>query len=506
MELIVSLVKRNIIANYGGRAWQAIMSLAFVPLYIKFMGIESYGLVGLFISFQTVFSLLDMGLSKTINWELAILSTSTKNAQEMRNFVRTLELPYWGVAFLIGLIVISLSWPIAHYWLNYDNLATDVVQQSIMIMGIVMAFHWPISLYSGGLMGLQKHVLLNCINIFFSTLKGVGAVLVLWLISPTIQAFFIWHIFASMVFTTMTAVFLWRSLPESEERSSFQKQQFLKVWRFTAGVTGISFTAILLTQADKIILSKILPLEMFGYYALATAVASTLYHFIRPVQSAIFPRFTQLVSLNDQSSLIRLYHKSCQCIALSILPAALVVSFFSTEILLLWIGDPVTVENTHTLVSILIIGTAFNGLMNLPYAVQLAHAWTKLGLCTNLVATIILVPMVYFLARQYGVVGAACAWLFLNTGYIIIVIQIMHNSILKGEKWRWYFNDVAVPMLSALIIVSFWRVILPGEMSKISMFLALLCVSSTTLFGSALATSVTRQWIKQKFKMIKGCA
>lgn len=37
-----------ILPNFGGKAWQALMSLTFVPLYIKFMGIEFYGLVGIF--------------------------------------------------------------------------------------------------------------------------------------------------------------------------------------------------------------------------------------------------------------------------------------------------------------------------------------------------------------------------------------------------------------------------------------------------------------------------
>ena len=49
------------------------MSLAFVPLYIKFMGIESYGLVGIFASLLALFGLLDMGLSTTLNRELAIV-------------------------------------------------------------------------------------------------------------------------------------------------------------------------------------------------------------------------------------------------------------------------------------------------------------------------------------------------------------------------------------------------------------------------------------------------
>ena len=42
------MLKRNLIANYNGQGWTALMGLAFVPLYSKYLGIESYGLIGLF--------------------------------------------------------------------------------------------------------------------------------------------------------------------------------------------------------------------------------------------------------------------------------------------------------------------------------------------------------------------------------------------------------------------------------------------------------------------------
>jgi len=500
----MTLLKKNIAANLGSRAWQALMSLAFVPLYIKFMGIESYGLVGIFASLLVLFSVLDMGLSTTLNRELARLSILPDKAQEMRNLVRTLELPYWGMAFVIGIAMVCLSGPIAYYWVRADELSPAIVKQAFMIIGGVVAFRWPIALYSGGLMGLQKQVLLSGINVFEATLRNVGAVLVLWLISPTIQAFFIWQIFASMIHVFLTAGFLWRSLPKNSHRSRFQKEILFRIWRFAAGMTGISVTSIILTQTDKIVLSRILPLEMFGYYTLATVVANALLFLIIPIFSALFPRFSQLVSLHDQNGLKELYHKSCQFMSVMILPAAIVVSFFSSEILFLWTGDPAIVMNTHSIVSILIIGTALSGLMHLPYALQLAHAWTKLALYTNIIASIILVPMIYFLATHYGVVGAASAWVILNAGYVLIHIQIMHSRILKGEKGRWYLNDVAVPLIIAVTVAAIWRLLIPDEMSKVAIFIYLAGVSVTTLIATAVATSVTRQWIYQKFVMLKG--
>ncbi len=43
------------------------MSLAFIPLYIKFLGIEAYGIIGFFTTLQAMFTLLDLGLGYTLN-------------------------------------------------------------------------------------------------------------------------------------------------------------------------------------------------------------------------------------------------------------------------------------------------------------------------------------------------------------------------------------------------------------------------------------------------------
>ena len=85
----MNLLQKNITANFLGSTWQALIGLIFVPFYIKFMGIESWGLVGFFITLQAIFGLLDMGLTSTLNRELARLSVMPHKEQEMRNLVRT---------------------------------------------------------------------------------------------------------------------------------------------------------------------------------------------------------------------------------------------------------------------------------------------------------------------------------------------------------------------------------------------------------------------------------
>ena len=456
----MSVLKKNIVANFGGNVWTGLMGLVFVPLYIRFMGIEAYGLMGIFAALLGLFALLDMGLGSTLNREMARLAVQEDKAQDMRDLVRTLEIPYCLVGLLIAETIILASPLIAYHWVQVKTLSSDSVRTAIILMGLCIAFQWPIGFYSGGLMGLQRQVLLNGINVAVATFRGLGAVLILWLVSPTVEAFFLWQIAVSVIHIGLIVFFFWRRLPPAAEAPRFRRELFLNIWHFAAGMTAITITVTFLMQLDKIILSRMLSLEMFGYYTLANVVAMTLYRFIGPVFSAIYPQLTMFVQLGDTEEITLLYHKSAQLASVLVIPAALVVALFSREILLLWTRSPVTTDNTYMLVSILVMGTAFNCLMNIPYALQLAHGWTRLTLIVNVVSVLLLLPLMIILTQWYGAVGAANVWLILNIGYMFINIPIMHRRLLPAEKWRWYVEDVGYPFIAAVVVCTIGRCII----------------------------------------------
>ncbi len=497
----MSLLKKNIIANLVGNVWQALMVLAFVPLYIKFMGVESYGLIGVFVSLQAVVAVLDMGIGATLTREMARLSALSGKEQEMRDLLRSLEIIYWGVAIAIGVAVVGTAPWIAYHWLKPGHLSSHTIEGAIMIMGLSMAFQWPGSFYSGGLIGLQKQVLLNVVNGVFSTLRGAGAVLVLWLISPTIQAFFLWQVVISIIGTCCLRSILWHKLPGVGGKTVFRKQLLKGVWKFSLQIAGISLLSMVLIQSDKVVLSKMLSLEMFGYYTLAVTVSFSLARLMSPVFSAVYPRLTQLASVCDGETLKELYHKSCQFMSVLILPVAIVIAIFSFEIMLLWMHNPLTAQKTHLLISILICGTALNGLMNIPYALQLAHGWTKLTLYVSLIAVVTVVPLIVFLTFRYGALGGASGWVIINAGYVFFTIHFMHRRLLPHEKWRWYGTDVALPLGASVLTAGILRLIMPASDNKFILGGYIAMVLLITLTAAALAAPFTRSWIKNRVFM-----
>ena len=97
-------------------------------------------------------------------------------------------------------LTIYLSAPlISMYWLRSEIIPTNTIEEVIVIMAIITFFQWPLTLYQGGLIGLQKIVLLNGINVTVATLRGVGGILAVWLFPSPLIAFFIWQIILSLI-------------------------------------------------------------------------------------------------------------------------------------------------------------------------------------------------------------------------------------------------------------------------------------------------------------------
>lgn len=444
------MVKLNLIANYLGTGWSALMGLAFLPIYIHYVGIEAYGLIGVFASLQAWFMLLDMGLSPTLNREMARFTAGLHTPQSIQNLLRTMELVYLGVAIFLAVFVAGFSSWIAADWLKVQTLSIDTVTQALAITGLIISFRWMGTLYRSAIMGLQNQVWLNSVSAFFSTVRGLGSIAVLAFVAPTIQAFFLFQAIAVAVETAVLAWKIHRSLPKSPQAPRFSMDALKSIWHFAAGMTMLTLLNTLLTQIDKLLLSTLLPLKEFGYFILATTVAGAIALLAGPIVNVAIPRFTELVAANDEKKLIAYYHMFAQLLTIIVIPASLVLFFFSEEILLLWTRNAAMSQAIAPIVSVWVIGTALSGLMYVPYAAQMAYGWTKLAAISGSIAVLLTIPAFLILVPRYGVMAAAWIWVAINSGYMLFGIPVMHARILKQEKWEWYGRDTFWPFLIGL--------------------------------------------------------
>lgn len=492
--------KLDLAASLTASAWSMLVQLACVPLYIRFLGVEAYGLIGFYLMLQAMLQVLDLGLSPTMNREMARYSVQPDKADEARDLVRTLEIGYWLIGAIIGLALVAGSPWVAAHWIKASAIPVTSVRHALMWMGVLAAFQWPVSFYQGGLLGLRKQVLFNAFRIVAATVSNGGAAVILWRVSPTIQAFFVWLVVTNAVSVACWTFFLWKSLPSGTRAPQFDLGLLRNIGRFAAGMSGMTAAALILTQSDKMILSKVLSLKIFSCYTIAGMFGAGLSLIVTSVFNTTYPRFSALVAQGDEQALGRLYHRATQLMAVLILPLAAVLALFSTDILQLWTRNSEVAHHAGPIATLLVIGSALNGLMFLPYALQLAYGWTRIGLRITIGLTVIFVPAIWFMATTYGVMAAASMWPAFNCLYMAIGVPLTHRRLLKGQAVRW-LGDIGLPLVAASFVALIGRRLAVATMSQpvqigVILGLFLCAASAAALVSSSIRSSLISQLLR----------
>lgn len=462
------------------------MGLAFIPVYIRYLGVEAWGLVGFMSMMQAWFTLLDMGLTPTLSREMARFQAGTHTAQFIRNLLRSLEIIYAVVALaVVGVVWLIAPWVTSH-WLGTSKLPPASITQAISIMGLVLAMRMVEQVYRGAIQGLQRQVWLNVAQSVLATLRWAGAVGVLAWAVPSIKSFFLWQGLVSLLTVVILAHHTYHQLPKGEQNTRFDLVAVAGIRRFAAGMAVTSLLAIMLTQVDKLLLSKLVPLEDFGYYTLAASASGALYFLASPISAALFPRLTELVAKKEQLSLIETYHRTSQGLASVLVPVALTMAVFAEPLLYVWTGNSVLSQQAAPLLTLLILGTMCNCFMHVPYTTQLAYGWTGLTVRINIVAVSIIIPAILLAVPRFGAIGAAWAWFALNAGYILVGIHFMHFRLLLGEKWRWYWEAVFKPLLVGSTTVLTLHQFIPLPQGRVAL--------GAVLGGIAVLITVTVLW------------
>ncbi|MDP1717611.1 MAG: hypothetical protein Q8L40_06000, partial [Burkholderiales bacterium] len=263
-----------------------------------------------------------------------------------------------------------------------------------------------------------------------------------------------------------------------------------------AGVSGLTISALVLTQLDKWILINLLSLEAFGYFSLAIAVANALNLLVTPVFSAIYPRLSVLIAQGKHTLLEQVYHISTQVVAATVVPAALFLSFYSHEVLLLWTRNENVASHAGPILSLFVIGTALNGLMHIPYARELARGSTRIFFIFNLVAIAVLGPTVWYFAPKIGAIISAIGWITLNAAYFVIAIPLIHAGMDRREQFRWYLRDITAPAVAAILVLGAGRIFLPEGLHPLVLAAVLAVILALAVAAAGLAAPELRNTIK----------
>ena len=431
------------------------MGIIMLPLYIKYMGAEAYGLVGFFTMLQAFFGLLDLGLTPTIARETARYRAGVLTALEYRQLFRALSLIFAIIVVAGGGGLYLASELVATHWLNVGNLSLDEVLFSLQIMAISVALRWMCGLYRGVVTGSERLVWLSGFSALVATLRFVIVLPIMWYFGFTPFVFFVYQLQIALIEIAVLGFKGRKLLPAGKELKKPIGWSFRPVTTVLKFALTIAFTSsvwVLVTQTDKLIISGILSLEEYGYFTLAVLVASGIMVIGGPISSAIMPRMARLYAEGKNKELIRIYRNSTQLISVIAGSAAITLAFCAEQLLFAWTGDALLAAKAAPILQLYAIGNGFLAVTAFPYYLQYAKGDLRYHLIGNAGMVVMLIPSIVLAAVDFGGIGAGYVWLAMNGAYLTVWVAYVHHKLEPGLHWQWMLNDVMKIAIPASVV------------------------------------------------------
>ncbi len=493
----MSILSRNIAANFIAKGWGTASLLLATPFYIRSLGLEGFGMIGIFNSLLIFFSVFDFGFGTTLNRHLAQTAYHTNRDHHSKSLLLTFEMIYLLAGLLLVLAAFSSTAWIATSWLKFKHLPANEMHSALLLMFLSIITAWPTFLYSNGLRGLQNQVLENSLLIGSMTLRHAGGVLALIFGPRTIITYFGWQLLTNAIYMVTLRILLWKKLPQSNEKPRLSIALLKTHKKFSSGVLGFSILAFIISQYDKITLSKMLPLSIFACYSFAYTLALGVLSFICvPIQNAFFPIFSKYSKQENPRALIESYQQASQMMFSLLIPLSLSIYLFCPLILLHIIPDPAAAKLTSQILQVLIIGACLNGMGHLSCTLLFAAGRTRILILNHTFIIITLVPASIFLSHHYGWMAMAYSWIVINGFYIFITTPWIHYVLFRKEhQIRFLYSFLSPTVISFSILLPLSWLIPESPVLKLGYAVI---VSFFTTIITFISSSTNRQILKKK--------
>lgn len=439
---------RNMAAGMASSVVVVMVNLAALPLYLRLLGMEAYGLIGFYATLQTVLQVLDLGLSATVSREIAH-GAETGQQRRSASLLRTLGLVYAGMAIIVACVVALAAPWIGSHWLQAEALPENTIAHAVVLMGVNLACRWPISLYNGALAGSHHLLRSAATSIIFNICAAVASIVVLTWGVRSIQAFFVVQAVFGLFQTIALRMLARRAVGEIGAPYDFRDLR--RVWHFSAWMGSAAIAGLLVSQFDKLVLSRTVSLDSFAHYMLAALLVSGLQIFTAPAFNTLFPKFSSLIARGDTDSLEYLYLSATRLFATALFAVAFAIAFQTRSALSLWLGSAAVAESVAPIAAWLVLGSALNGLMYFPYALQLAAGRPRLASFISLGLLVTMIPTVVVLATHFGGVGAAISWAGINACYVVVGTWLTGRLVMGFAGRTWLLRGAAIPLIATFI-------------------------------------------------------
>jgi O-antigen/teichoic acid export membrane protein len=401
------VLARNALLNLLGFTLPLIVAVFSVPLVIRGLGTERFGILALVWAVTAYSSVFDLGFGRATT---KFVADAIEQSDEHRvgTIVSTSILVQASLGVLSGVLLVAASPFLSERLLKVPPYLIATTRLSFCIAAVSV----PTLLISGSLRGvLEAAQRFDLVNVIRAPLNAANFLLPLagvrlgWDL-PEILASMVTFAGLAMVAQYLMCKHLFPSLRFSRR---FPLAELRRLARFGGWVSVSSVASPLLVYLDRFMIGSLRSVAAVAFYAAPYEIVTRLWIVPTSLVTTLFPAFSALQSRSEFGVFTTLVARSVKYLLLVLGPLVIVLMVFGRDILRLWLGDDFSTQSTLAL-QVLALGVLLNSLAQVPYSLIQAVGRPDLTAKVHLAELPLHAVIVWRLVSAWGITGAAVAW------------------------------------------------------------------------------------------------
>jgi O-antigen/teichoic acid export membrane protein len=400
------LLARNTVWNLVGNGAPLIVAVFSIPILIRGLGNDRFGVLALAWALIGYASLFDMGLGRALT-QLVAKKLGSGEEHEIPALAWTSLLLMLGLGAVGTLAMIAISPWLVHHALKIPEVLQPETVRAFCLLGLSI----PVVITSTGLRGLleahQRFKLVSALRIPLGVFTFVGPLLVLPFsrsLTPIVGVLVAGRAASCVAFLLVC----FRVVPELSRRVAWDGPSAGPLLRFGGWMTVTNIVGPLMVSMDRFLIAGLISVTAVAYYATPYEVVTKLLLLPTAMMGVIFPAFSASFVQNQERATL-LFGRSVKYVFLALFPIILLIVALAQNGLTLWLGADFARQSTRV-VQWLAVGVLANGLALVPFSFVQGIGRPDLTAKLHLLELPVYLGILLWLIHADGIEGAAVAW------------------------------------------------------------------------------------------------
>lgn len=481
---------RNVFFNLFGYGIPLIVAVFTIPIIIKGLGTDRFGILTLAWVLIGYLGLFDMGLGRALT-KLVAEKLGSGLTREIPALIWTALLVMLGLGIIVALMA-SMVLPF---------MARDVLKVPLYLKNetftafLILILFTPIIIISVGFRGVldayQRFDLTNAVRIPLGLFMFIAPLLVMPFSVSLVPLFVV--LMAGRLVAMLVQMFLcFRVIPALRNQIIIRRSLVGALLKFGGWMTITNIINPLLMYADRMFIGAIISVSAVAYYATPGEVITKLLLISGSLMGVLFPAFSSTFA-NDRQKTTALFLKGIKGIYLVMFPLALLIIALAGEGLAFWLGTEFARQST-LIMQLMTMAIFFISLGQVPYSLIQGVGRPDITARLHIIELPFYLVFLWLMIQAFGIKGAAFAWM----------IRAMIDSTLLYILAQRLLGRPPIQAISGsqviVLIIAFGGLVFPVFVQvRLSIRLILLCIMIVLHVATAWAMFLNRD----EKKMIK---